>query len=81
MIRKFLAWWRGQPRAWAVFMIDAYQKGGPYSGHWVKAVSWREPPHDPRVAEGRPIGPFRSEVDCDEFIRNANPGTRQYQEQ
>ncbi len=61
-----------QPRAWAVFMVDrySYQNGAKsYSGKWVKVVAYGQPDRsDPRVPE-QPIGPFRSEVDCDEFVR------------
>jgi len=49
-----------QPKVWAVYE---------YVGGWVKVVSYEEPAV---LFEQYRRGPFRSEVDCEEFCKAAN---------
>lgn len=63
-------WRRWQePKAWAVFYAIQTHK-------WVKVVSRRRPVHVLWDLFGpgldKCVGPFRSEVDCEEFIEKAN---------
>lgn len=69
MITRFLKWWNTpRPfRAWAVRHNSTFSHDA-----WCKVVS---------NSRGRPVplcfncvGPFRSEVECDEFCDHANHG-------
>jgi len=56
----------GRPRAWAV-NTDSF---GPHGGRWTKVVSPSKP--NIRGPFFTAIGPFRSEVDCEEFCDHEN---------
>jgi hypothetical protein len=61
-----------QPKCWAIFQITREEYPIVY-GRWVKFVGYechRDPWHPERVR-----GPFRSEVDCDEFCQTSNGET------
>jgi hypothetical protein len=64
MFHKIKNWWnaRKQPRVWATYL----------HGRWVKSVTYRKPS---TYFPDHLMGPFRSEVDCEEFcdMRNGYP--------
>ncbi len=63
MFKKIKTWWknRKQPKVWAVKM---------FARPWVKAVTYKKP--KPPMSRDDVVGPFRSEVDCEEFCDHAN---------
>ena len=71
MFKKIKTWWknRKQPKVWAVKM---------FARPWVKAVTYKKP--KPPMSRDDVVGPFRSEVDCEEFCDHANNSLSTYQQ-
>lgn len=61
MFRRVVKWWRSrkEPKVWAVY----------HHGIWAKAVTYKKPYS---WFSEYVVGPFRSEVDCEEYCDKRN---------
>ena len=70
---RILRWFfePAQPRCYAVLAFKEKDGLEYKDGRWIKVVTYKEPRRFNGLI-GEVVGPFRSEVDCDDFCDQAN---------